>query len=95
MPIVDNPARLLLDSGLLFAINCEILHPLGLALFVNVEDDGTAAIGGLLSTDDPEGITYGAEDLADGEAQLARFMALRGDALHRARFAVLRLVKQR
>jgi len=48
------------EMGLLVELNRTFLHPLGLALEVVVNDDGTETIGGIWdSRDDPEGYLYG------------------------------------
>ena len=44
---IKESAEFLVDSGLLFEINRKILHPLGLAIEVVVEDDGTTKFGSL------------------------------------------------
>lgn len=45
--------------GLLAEINRTFLHPLGLALEVMINDDGTETIGGIWDyREDPEGIIY-------------------------------------
>lgn len=50
--------------GYLQELNRRFLHPLGLALEVIVEDDGTETLGGVWDyRNDPEGIRY---DNADG-----------------------------
>lgn len=47
------------EMGLLAELNREFLHPLGLALEVAIEDDGTEKLGGIWDCrDDPEGILY-------------------------------------
>lgn len=73
--------RDLMDSGLLFAINRQVLHPLGLALSV-IADKETGRVYGFGpiqdSRDYPEGIIFGADDFADGMAKLERYMNKRG-----------------
>lgn len=50
------------ESGLLAELNRVFLHPLGLALEVSVEDDGTEKLGGIWDyRDDPEGVLYSKE----------------------------------
>ncbi len=51
------------ELGLLHELNREYLHPLGLALEVVVEDDGSERLGGIWDCrDDPEGVLYGTLD---------------------------------
>lgn len=62
------------DFGYLHEVNRRLLHPLGLALEVVVEDDGTHRLGGVWDyRDDPEGITF-APDTLD-PAKVARVQA--------------------
>ncbi len=49
--------------GLVQELNRQFLHPLGLALEVIVEDDGSESLGGIWDyRDDPEGMLYGVLD---------------------------------
>lgn len=55
------------EHGYLQEVNRQFFHPLGLALEVVVEEDGSERLGGVWdSRDDPEGFEYGA-DLLDAE----------------------------
>jgi hypothetical protein len=55
------------EAGYLQEVNRQFLHPLGLALEVVVDDDGTERLGGVWDyRDDPEGIYY-AGDMPDAE----------------------------
>ena len=64
--------------GYLQEINRLFLHPLGLALAVNVEEDGAASLAGIWDyREDPEGITFGsgmieAEKIAAVKAERAK-----------------------
>jgi hypothetical protein len=50
------------EMGLLAELNRAFLHPLGLAIEVIVEDDGTEKLGGIWDyRDDPEGMLYSKE----------------------------------
>lgn len=52
------------EKGYLQELNRRFLHPLGLALEVVVEDDGSERFGGVWDyRDDPEGIIYGEDTL--------------------------------
>jgi len=47
------------EMGLVAEINRSFLHPLGLALEVSIEDDGTEKLGGIWDyRDDPEGMLF-------------------------------------
>lgn len=48
------------EMGLLAEVNRTFFHPLGLALEVIIDDDGTERLGGIWDyRDDPEGMIYG------------------------------------
>lgn len=50
------------EMGLVAELNRAFLHPLGLALEVVVEDDGTEKLGGIWDyRDDPEGMLFSKE----------------------------------
>jgi hypothetical protein len=66
-------ARFLLDSGLLFDINRQILHPIGLALAVGIDDEGRTHFDGLIDSDDPEGYSFGPADFKEGKKKLRKF----------------------
>lgn len=51
------------ELGLVHELNRKFLHPLGLALEVIVEDDGSERLGGIWDCrDDPEGFLFGTLD---------------------------------
>lgn len=48
------------EKGFLQELNRQFLHPLGLALQVNIDADGNETLGGIWDyRDDPEGILFG------------------------------------
>lgn len=54
------PVKEFRERGYLQELNRRFLHPLGLALEVIVEDDGSERLGGIWDyRDDPEGMMYG------------------------------------
>jgi hypothetical protein len=73
-------AKYLLDTGLLFEINRTVLHPLGLALSVECDDE-TEEVNGFAylwdSTDDSEGICFSTEILVEGRKKLDGYLAER------------------
>jgi hypothetical protein len=78
---VKNPATLLVDSGLLFEINRVFLHPIGLALSVEVpdapEDQGeTMEVRIWDCREDPEGIYFEAGTFWEGAMKWAAFLRL-------------------
>lgn len=61
-----------LEEGYLQEVNRLFLHPLGLALEVTVEDDGSHSISGVWDCrDDPEGVAFASVD-ADKADRVAR-----------------------
>lgn len=77
---ISQAAKFLLDNGLLFEINRKILHPVGLALEIDVNDKDKAVFGPLWDCrEDPEGIIYDEEVLADGFEKLNKFMEEHGN----------------
>lgn len=82
---IKNPIEYLRNTGLLFEINRQVLHPLGLALSVQLPEDGEqeSEIGIINiwdSTDDPEGIVYGAKTFLSGLEKFQKYMDEEGDA---------------
>lgn len=68
-------AEELAESGLLFELNRRVLHPVGLALAVEVRGGRAERVSPrLVRTDDPEGIVFTDEALEDGYAKLTAFM---------------------
>lgn len=95
MKRIDNPGVFLSDTGLLFEINRTLLHPLGLALEVTVEDDGSSRLSGIQDfRDDPEGLYFLDGDVSECAEKLKRFMASFGTAKHAQRRAALGYVVQ-
>jgi hypothetical protein len=63
------------SAGYLQEVNRRFFHPLGLALAVNVEDDGAVTLAGIYDDrDDPEGWTYGWAHLPPGALDRAAFI---------------------
>lgn len=75
------------ELGFLQEINRQFLHPMGLALSVNVDEDGEECFGGIWDyRDDPDGIHY-AEGVISNE-KAARIVGEARDRLN-ARFKAL------
>ena len=72
MHYISNAAKFLLDTGLLGEINRLVLHPRGLALAINAEDDGTVTFYDELydCRRDPEGIMMGPDLCAEIKEKL-------------------------
>lgn len=63
------------DLGLLHEINRRVLHPLGLALEVVVEADGTVAFSGVQDAqDDPEGMIFAEDTLSPHKAWMVEIL---------------------
>ncbi len=66
-----------MESGVLFEINRQVLHPLGLSMEIVIDYDKVNGIkfGKLVDgMGDPEGITYSSESFADGMEKFRDFM---------------------
>ncbi len=81
-PKEDTPAIKRIDIaefrrlGCISEINRRFLHPLGLALEVVVEKNGSERLGGVWDyRDDPEGVLFGSEELAEVGEKAARLDA--------------------
>lgn len=72
--------KILLDTGLLFEINRQILHPFGLALEAVVDDEtGEVSLGQVWDyRDDPEGILFEDKTFAKAKAKFEKFMDVVG-----------------
>ncbi len=64
----------IIGSGLLFQINREILHPLGIAMTVKVDSAGKKAWDFKDSRDDPSKSVYTKESLQMGWGKLKKFL---------------------
>lgn len=75
---IKSPAAFLVDSGLLFEINRRILHPLGLALAVEVPDVPDENVSSTFQVldmrEDPEGVIFEDETYLQGKAKLKAFL---------------------
>lgn len=93
--MVPEPGKFLIDSGLLFAINRTVLHPLGLALALHMTEDYKIVNVELWdSRDDPEGIIFVEELLEEGEKKLKKFFEAYGTKKHQERLEKLGYIFQ-
>jgi hypothetical protein len=92
----ENEAiKFLLDSGLLFEINRSVLHPLGLALAVRMDEDGNCEFDGLWdSREDPEGIIFDDEVLEEGTSKYMKYLDKEGHDKLIKRYDLLGYVRQ-
>jgi hypothetical protein len=95
---INNPNQFLVDSGLLFEINRTVLHPIGLALAVQIDeqkDDNQGTIEIIDVRDDPEGMIFTEESYEHGVLKLKRYMEEnRDNACTQERFKRLGFVVQ-
>jgi hypothetical protein len=61
------------EKGYLFEANRKFFHPLGLALEINIDEDGNESLGGVWDyRDDPEGMLYN-DSIMSSEAAKTKF----------------------
>jgi hypothetical protein len=83
-------AEELLETGLLFEVNRRVLHPFGLALALVVRAGRAVRISPrLVRTDDPDGMAFTQEALADGLRKYLAFMKSKGFVRLARRYEVL------
>lgn len=84
------------EWGLLFEINRQVLHPLGLALAVEVDNDGNEIISPNIwdCRDDPEGVLFGDDLFADGRRKARKMMEDWGTDKLQDRLGVLGYIVQ-
>jgi hypothetical protein len=79
------------ELGLLHEVNRLVLHPLGLALEVRIDDDGNESFGQVWDDrDDPEGIYYGDDLLSPEKAKAVCDLMLsrRGERLTQLNYVI-------
>lgn len=96
---IKESAKFLLDTGLLFEINRQILNPLGLALEVDVITDHKGKVRTVFGKvwdyrDDPEGILMPDENYQTGLQKFTTFMSEEGNAILERRKTNLGFVVQ-
>lgn len=76
---IDRPADFMEENGLLFEINRQVLHPLGLQLHLTRSEDGARARLELVDNRaSPEPIFFSAADFEEGRSRYERYMAEEG-----------------
>jgi len=80
MKRIKGFARYMVDNGLLFEINRQVLHPLGLALVADVDYDNPKylRLDGLYKTDDAEGVLYDPETFETNQKVYQTFLDKEG-----------------
>jgi hypothetical protein len=71
---LEESERALLDTGVLFAINKLLLHPMGMALFFSYDDNDQLLKLGLLQTHDGKPWSFDAETTALAHAKLEKLL---------------------
>ena len=98
MKKIKDVPRFLLDNGLLFEINRRVLHPLGLALEIEVDDSSgrpRIKFGDIWDCrDDPEGVLYSEESFQIGFEKYQKFMDQYGNERLQTRQERLGFVEQ-
>jgi hypothetical protein len=73
--------KFLIDKGLVFEINRKVLHPLGLALIIDLDPQNKKRliITGILETQDQEGFLYDDETFAVGDKKYNQYLKEEGN----------------
>jgi len=96
MDAIDKFPKFLVDNGLVFEINRKVLHPLGLAMVVDVDRNNKRklAITAILATEDLEGFLYDEEGYNVGIEKLQKFLDKKGQARLDARLSKYGFIEQ-
>lgn len=86
----------LVDDGLLFEINRQVLHPLGMALAVVVDssNQSTPESVVLLETDDAEGVLFDESNFIDGASKFSNYFKKAGEDRVSKRYETLGYIRQ-
>ena len=92
---IKDVAAFLRDAGLIFEINRKILHPLGMALEITINDDGSEDFGDLWDCrNDPEGIIYAKDCFESGIKKFNTYMEEHGNKALKSRMKKLGYIMQ-
>lgn len=93
---IDSFPKFLLDNGLVFEINRKVLHPLGLAMVIDVDfkNRKKLAVTALAQTDDLDGFIYDAEGFEIGRERYESFLLKEGQERLDARKAKYGFIEQ-
>lgn len=79
LPNIENPVQFLRDNGLLFEINRQVLHPLGLELHLELDDEGRlTAIDLTDNRESPHPISFTPEVFQKGRAAYEAYLGESG-----------------
>jgi hypothetical protein len=73
--------KFLIDKGLVFEINRKVLHPLGLALVIDLDPQNKKRliITGIMETQDQEGFLYDDETFTVGDKKYNQYLKEEGN----------------
>jgi hypothetical protein len=76
MESINKFPKYLIDNGLLFEINRRVLHPLGLAMVIDIDRNNKRqlAITALLETEDSDGFLYDEDGYNVGNEKYQKFL---------------------
>jgi hypothetical protein len=96
MESINKFPKYLIDSGLIFEINRKVLHPLGLAMVVDIDRNNKSqiAITALIKTEDQEGFLYDEEGYNIGMEKYQKFLDKGGQERLDSRMAKYGFVEQ-
>jgi hypothetical protein len=96
MESINKFPKYLIDSGLIFEINRKVLHPLGLAMVVDIDRNNKSqiAITALIKTEDQEGFLYDEEGYNIGIEKYQKFLDKGGQERLDSRMAKYGFIEQ-
>lgn len=78
-PTIENPVQFMLDNGILFEMNRQVLHPLGLELNLRLDDEGQlVGIDLADNRSSPSPIYFSPEAFEEGREKFERYMGESG-----------------
>ena len=79
MPTIENPVQFLRDNGLLFELNRQVLHPLGMELDIRLDEDGKiTGIDLVDNRDNPQPLSFGPAEFTAGREKYNAYLDERG-----------------
>ena len=85
-----------MEKGLIFEINRKVLHPLGLALEIEIDDDGKVVIGSIWDCrSDPEGVLFSPDAWQSGKEKIDKYMEDHGEQSLKTRQGILGFIEQK
>ncbi|RMH15259.1 MAG: hypothetical protein D6701_10230 [Gemmatimonadetes bacterium] len=81
MKRIENPVQFLVENGIMFELNRQVLHPLGMELRIHLDDDGDVdSIELLDNRDNPAPIYFSPEEYEAGRARYEQYLNEHGKA---------------